>query len=189
VFGGPPYTVTTTPLRDISDATRGEQRVWSEGIGLTLQYHVNEHLTLKSITGLTAYDRHDPSGYGPNDLRGLALGAGGVALTSFDGLYSLQDRGQGVRARSEELQALGSVGDFDYVGGFYYYDENRRHRPAREQRDQDLVRLPAPVERRPVQRARPVRRPGPRRAAERRLLVQVGRRLGAAVRQPHRELQ
>ena len=125
-IGGSPYPVTTTPLRDIYDATRGEQKVWSEGLGLTLVYHVNDYLTVKSITGLRAYERHDPSAYGPAVLigNGLSLTQQSLGVLTWDGLYSLQDRGQGVRARSQELQFLGSAGDFDYVGGFYYYAED-----------------------------------------------------------------
>jgi iron complex outermembrane receptor protein len=123
-YGTPPYAITTTPLRDLNDATRGEQRVWTEGVGLTLVYNLNQYLSLKSITGLRAYERHDPSAYGPANLVGNTGTAAAPKLVTFDGLYSLQDRGQGVRARSEELQALGNAGDFDYVGGFYYYDED-----------------------------------------------------------------
>jgi iron complex outermembrane receptor protein len=122
--GGSPYAITTTPLRDLYDASRGEQRVWSEGLGLTLVYHVNDYLSVKSITGLRAYERHDPSGYGPAVLIGNVGTVAAPRITTFSGLYSLEDRGQGVRARSEELQFLGGAGDFDYVGGFYYYDED-----------------------------------------------------------------
>jgi iron complex outermembrane receptor protein len=124
-YGGNTYPLTTSALGyNKYDAYGGEQWVWNEGLGLTLAYKVNDALTFKSISGLRAYKRNDPTAYGPTDLRGNFGTVAAPRIQSSEGVYSLAARGQGQRQTSEELQALGNVSDFDYVAGFYYFKEN-----------------------------------------------------------------
>jgi iron complex outermembrane receptor protein len=134
-LGGLPYTITTDPLYTLYDATRGTQRIWQSGVSLTLNYEVNDYITLKSISSVRAYKRHDPSAYGPPNLTGQVVAPGTPRIATFDGLYSLFDRWQSQRQRSQEFQISGSAGDFDYVAGAYYFKEGAW--------DAGLTRLPS----------------------------------------------
>jgi iron complex outermembrane receptor protein len=123
-FGGYPYTVTTTPMLDIPfDAVNEQQSFWSEGINLTLNYRLNDYLSIKSISAVRAYKRYDPNGYGPARLRGPVVAGEPAGVGTFNGLFELLNRGQSQRQKSQELQLLGSVGDFNYVAGLYYFKE------------------------------------------------------------------
>jgi iron complex outermembrane receptor protein len=124
LYGSAPIVITREPLFTLANAFAGQQKMWNQGIQLTLNYEVNEHLSLKSISALRAYERHDPAAYGPPDIRGNVGTVAAPLITTFNGMYSFVDRGQGSRQRSQEFQALGSAGDFEYVGGLYYFDEN-----------------------------------------------------------------
>jgi iron complex outermembrane receptor protein len=120
-YGGGNIPITGTPLYTINNyASRGLQHIWNQGVSLTLEYKASDLLTVKSITGLRAYKRSDPAAYGPANLRGPT--AGGV-VTTYNGFYDFTYRLQSQRQVSEELQALGSLGDFDYVAGVYYFHE------------------------------------------------------------------
>jgi iron complex outermembrane receptor protein len=44
-------------------------------------------------------------------------------IVSFNGLYSVNPRWQGARQKSQEVQLLGDVGDFNYVAGVYWFKE------------------------------------------------------------------
>jgi iron complex outermembrane receptor protein len=123
LYGGPPYVITRRRLKTISEAYAGEQHVWQQGVSLTLDYEINDNLSLKLISGLRAYKRKDPWGLGPNDLRGNAGTAAAPRIVSFPGTFALVTRGQSQRQKSQELQVLGNVGDFEYVGGLYYFNE------------------------------------------------------------------
>jgi iron complex outermembrane receptor protein len=124
-YGGGSYLITTKPQYKIGyDAYNGLQHVWNEGVALTLEYKLNDHLTLKSISGLRAFKRHDPSGYGLADFRVNVGTVAAPVIRSFNGNYGLDDRYQSQRQRSEELQLLGNIGDFDFVAGGYYFKED-----------------------------------------------------------------
>jgi iron complex outermembrane receptor protein len=120
-FGGGSVPIQVAPLYTVANyATRGEQHIWNQGLALNLEYRVSDNFTLKSITGMRAYKRNDPAAYGPANLRGPVT-TGGIG--TFNGFYDFLARGQSQHQISEEFQALGNVGDFDYVAGFYYFHE------------------------------------------------------------------
>jgi iron complex outermembrane receptor protein len=124
-FGGNNYPITTKPLYTLADAYPGqEQWVRAEGISLTLNYELNRYLSLKSISALREFKTSTPSAYGPTDLRANAGTAAAPRIVSYEGLFNILKRFVGQRQRSEELQLLGAAGDFNYVGGFYYFDED-----------------------------------------------------------------
>jgi iron complex outermembrane receptor protein len=124
-YGGGSYVITRKPQYKMPyDAYNGLQHVWNEGVALTLEYKLNDNFTLKSISGLRAFKRHDPSGYGLADFRVNVGTDAAPVIRSFNGNYGLDDRYQSQRQRSEELQLLGAVGDFDFVAGGYYFKED-----------------------------------------------------------------
>jgi iron complex outermembrane receptor protein len=123
-FGGSTFVFTPTPQYTLTTAgDAGLQHIWNEGLALTLNYELSDHLTLKSISSVRAYKAQTSSSYGPGDLRGNVGSVAAPRIASFNGLYSVNPRWQAARQRSEELQLLGDVGDFNYVGGFYYFKE------------------------------------------------------------------
>jgi iron complex outermembrane receptor protein len=120
--------VQVAPLYDVAHyAFAGQQDIWNQGLSLNLEWKVNPNLTLKSISGLRAYKRDDPAAYGPSNLAGprqfFPAATPPVVMGSFNGLYAFTNRVQRARQASQELQALGTVGDFDYVGGVFYFHE------------------------------------------------------------------
>jgi iron complex outermembrane receptor protein len=119
--GGGSYPIVDSPLWTLDNAFVGRQSLWSQGYSANLNYRVNDYLAVKSITSLRAYRRNDPSAYGPADLALNVPGSPGI--TTAQGFYDIPLRGQGAHQLSEELQASGAAGDFDYVGGFYYFKE------------------------------------------------------------------
>ncbi|HEY3694735.1 TonB-dependent receptor [Phenylobacterium sp.] len=124
-LGGDSYTVTSVPQYTIpSLATLRQQRVWAQGMALTLNYEVNDHLSLKSISSVRGYKRDDSSPNGPANLRGNTGTVAAPVITTFNGIYALDPRASRQHQYTEEVQALGSVGDFEYVvGGFYFHED------------------------------------------------------------------
>jgi iron complex outermembrane receptor protein len=120
-FGGAALPITLRPMYSVPNYAFAEQHIWNQGMALNLEYRVADYLTLKSITGLRSYKRNDPNPDGPSPLRGPLI-TGGVG--TFNGLYAVDPRVQSQRQISQEVQALGAVGDFDYVAGLYYFHEN-----------------------------------------------------------------
>jgi iron complex outermembrane receptor protein len=119
--GGGTYPIVDRPLWTLDNAYAGQQSLWSQGYSANLNYRINDYLAVKSITALRAYRRNDPSAYGPADIE-LAI-PGTPGITTAQGFYNIPLRGQGAHQLSQELQASGAAGDFDYVGGFYYFKE------------------------------------------------------------------
>lgn len=122
-YGGTPYTISATPLNTVSEAFAGLEHIWSEGVNLTLNYELNEKLSIKSISSVRAYKRSDPWSLGPANIMANVGTVAQPRIVAFDGLFSLFPRSQSQRQRSEELQLLGKWGDFDYVAGAYYFTE------------------------------------------------------------------
>jgi iron complex outermembrane receptor protein len=124
--GGSYYPIVDTPLFNIpSDTNAGVQHVKSEGIGLTLTYKVADYLNIKLISAARDYTRNDPSAYGPGNLAVNTPTVGNPGLiTFFNGAYGFLSRGQSQHQYSEELQLSGTLGDFDYVGGAYWFTEH-----------------------------------------------------------------
>ncbi len=135
-FGGDPFLVSPgriDPGRqdgfvDRSGNLRYGSRSRISGHSLTLAYEANEALTLKSITGYRRFFQDttltlDGNGY----LKGPVVdfnpaSTTGVSITDV-GLYNGNNAPQKQWQISQEFQALGSSGDFSYVGGAYYFYE------------------------------------------------------------------
>jgi iron complex outermembrane receptor protein len=123
-FGGNTLPITQTPLYTVSNyGTSGLQHVWTQGIAAQVEYQVADYLTLKSISGVRAYRRDDPANYGPSRLR-VPNTLAPASILTFNGAYGFNQREQGQRQFSQEFQALGTVGDFNYVAGLYYFKES-----------------------------------------------------------------
>jgi iron complex outermembrane receptor protein len=123
-LGGGRYIISSDPQYKILNlSTLQKQHVWSEGLALTLNYEINDHLSIKSISSLRAYKRNDPSPNGPADLRGNTGTPSSPVITSFPGIYVLDVRQSNQRQYTQEVQLLGNLGDFEYVAGVFYFHE------------------------------------------------------------------
>jgi iron complex outermembrane receptor protein len=97
----------------------------SQGHNLTFSYEFSPALTLKSISGYRKLHLDNVLGLsGQGDLKGLVLNpaTGAVtvqSVTPYNGVNAPQNQKQ----YSQEVQALGSFGDFSYVLGGYYFRE------------------------------------------------------------------
>ncbi|AZI36608.1 TonB-dependent receptor [Caenibius tardaugens] len=120
-LGGAPLIVDNNYRKrvTIADQPRGKQTIW--GTSLTMEYEVSPALTLKSITG---YRRFKESQAVNNDGQGELLGR---LVNGSIGRVYMFDYPEPARARdrqfSTELQATGTISDFDYVVGLYYFDQ------------------------------------------------------------------
>ncbi|MHB9879318.1 TonB-dependent receptor [Pacificimonas sp. ICDLI1SI03] len=100
-------------------------RTRSMGHNFTAEWEVSPAITLKSITGYRDLLLDNVLGLsGQGDLKGLVLDpvTGGVSVqsvTPYNGVNAPQKQDQ----FSEELQLLGNTGDFSYVLGAYYFEE------------------------------------------------------------------
>lgn len=123
-FGGASFVVSDRYLSKLAQAnTLPASRIVSYGNSLTAEYHVSDALSLKSITAwrsLSIRENTQLDGNGP--LLGEVLGQSGPVPVSpyaaFDSSRRRQDQ------FSQEIQLLGTAGEFDYVAGFYYFNEN-----------------------------------------------------------------
>jgi len=125
-YGGTSIPITTTPLLAYDSWPYALQQVSSKGATLTLEYRAAAELTLKAIGGLRSYWRNDPASYGslikgPYTTGNPPVPAG---IGTFNSFFDLPNRRQNQRQKSLELQALGSLSDFDYVLGLYYFNEH-----------------------------------------------------------------
>jgi iron complex outermembrane recepter protein len=132
-LGGAPFILSPgrlsqglqTGFIDREGRDRADGRAEISGHSLTVTYDHSDALVLKSIT---AYRRFFQDTIltltGQGDLRGVVLDpvtfAPSVAPVA---LYTGNNAPQRQWQFSQELQALGSVGQFDYVLGGYYFHE------------------------------------------------------------------
>jgi iron complex outermembrane receptor protein len=123
-YGGTPYTITRDPQFSFPGlGYAGPQHIWDQGMALTLNYELSDHLALKSISALRAYERNDPVIYGPSNLRGNFGTVAAPRIAELPGIYNITPRSSGQRQWTQEFHLLGSAGDFDYVLGFFYLRE------------------------------------------------------------------
>ena len=133
-FGGAPFMVDperqgtvqqagfTEPNGDVR--YRGTTRV--QGHGLTVSYEPIPELTIKSITGYRKFFQDSIPDLGGNGfLRGPVLDFTSPTLVSVQPtpLYNANNAPQKQWQFSQELQALGKVGDINYLLGMYYFYE------------------------------------------------------------------
>ena len=130
-LGGPPLQFIGSQKR----LNRGQQqpafgdfytsKTVSQGHNVSASYAFSPALTVKSITGFRKLHLFNALGLSGNgDLKGLVLnpatGAVSVqSVTPYNGFNGPQNQ----RQFSQEFQALGTIGDFSYVGGLYYFKE------------------------------------------------------------------
>ena len=96
----------------------------THGFANTLKWKVAPELELRSITGWRGVDvqQFDNSGGGHRPpIVNLTAACTAAAPCAFS-RYSLADLRQ--RQFSQELQAVGTIGRFDYVAGLYYFNEH-----------------------------------------------------------------
>lgn len=135
-FGGDPFLVSPDRQQDIrvtgflgiDGVYRYTSRTRVYGHSLTVSYEALPYLTLKSITGYRGFYQYNTQGFGEGNLMGRvvqfnpATNAFGLAIlpvTNYGGSNAPQKQHQ----FSQEFQALGSSGDFTYLGGIYYFHE------------------------------------------------------------------
>lgn len=91
-----------------------------QGHNLTISYEFSPALTFKSITGYRKLLLANALGLSGNgELKGYAPDLSVQTVVPYNGVNAPQRQ----RQFSQELQLLGSVGDFSYVLGAYYFNE------------------------------------------------------------------
>jgi len=123
---GPTYPIGVGP-RDYSyrdPRTDGKSAVETWGGVLTLDYTVSDALNIKSITGYTEIDQNLRGNIGGGSTRGIVVNpvVPGQNLEPVTAHVTPNNPGK-QKQLTQELQLLGTVGDFNYLVGFYYYDE------------------------------------------------------------------
>lgn len=125
-LGGAPLVVDPHFRKEaaIADQPRGSLKIW--GGSATISYDVSDALSLKSITGYRRFREDQPVN---NNAQGVLLGR---LVDGTIGRVYLFDYPDPVQARdkqfTQEFQATGSVSDFNYVAGLYYFDQTYRSR-------------------------------------------------------------
>ncbi|KQX18184.1 MULTISPECIES: TonB-dependent receptor [unclassified Sphingomonas] len=108
--------------KNFSVRSKALQRVKIIGHALTLQYDVNDAITLKSITGRRTYKAALGTAYAPPGIFGnTTTGIKEVQI------YSADAKDEDVKQFSEEFQLLARFGDFSWVGGLYYFKEDSKY--------------------------------------------------------------
>jgi len=136
-YGGAPFLVSPTRLQDVQQAgftdTAGNYRYDShsrvQGHALTLAYEVSPQLTLKSITGYRKFFQDtilNLSGNGVLKGKVLDFTFTSPTLTNIETVvpYTGNNAPQKQWQFSQELQALGKVGDVSYLLGGYFFKES-----------------------------------------------------------------
>ncbi|GAO53562.1 TonB-dependent receptor [Novosphingobium sp. MD-1] len=107
--------------------TDGRSVAKSYGGALTLTYAVSPALTIKSITGYTGIDQDLHANIGGGSTRGFVVNpvVAGQNIEPVSAHVTPYNPGH-QKQFTQELQLLGNLGDFNYLVGFYYYDEKVR---------------------------------------------------------------
>jgi iron complex outermembrane receptor protein len=117
---GTPFLSMVTPNynKNFSVAPRELQKIKIVGHALTAAYEFSDAATLKSITGRRTYKGSMGNSYAPLGTMGPT--PQGIRQVY---IYSADTKEEDVKQFSQEFQLLGKVGDFSYVGGLYYFEE------------------------------------------------------------------
>jgi len=123
---GPAFPIGVGP-RDYSyrdPRTDGKSKVETYGGVLTLDYSVSDALNIKSITGYNKIDQNLRGNIGGGSTRGLVANPVVAGQNLEPVTAHVTPNNPGLQKQlTQELQLLGTVGDFNYLVGFYYYDE------------------------------------------------------------------
>lgn len=133
-LGGDPLIFTRNRLRsglqegftDARGNLRWDARAKTMGHALTFEYEAGDYLTLKSISAYREFDQDTILGLSGNgDLRGVVFDPASPTFTSVQRVTTYQGNNAPQRQHqySQEFQATGKLGDFNYVAGAYYFDE------------------------------------------------------------------
>jgi len=133
-YGGAPFlvnpirqgTVQQTGFTDAAGNYRNYSKTRVQGHALTISYEPIPELTIKSITGYRKFFQDtilNLSGNGP--LLGQVVDFTSPTLVSVQPVnpYNGNNAPQRQWQFSQELQALGKVGDISYLFGMYYFKE------------------------------------------------------------------
>jgi iron complex outermembrane receptor protein len=119
--GGPPAVISRTPvdLAYVDPRTQYDPSAAAWGDTLTLAYDVNDYLHLKSITGYRSLVQSQTGQLGGSAVVGPVGSFGNIVPFEFSTPTDsvIQDQ------ESEEFQATGTINNFNYVGGLYYFHE------------------------------------------------------------------
>ncbi|MES2495782.1 MAG: TonB-dependent receptor [Pseudomonadota bacterium] len=123
---GPAYPIGVGP-RDYSvrdPRTDGKSAVETWGGVLTLDYAVSDAFNIKSITGYTKIDQNLRGNIGGGSTRGLVANPVVPGRNLEPVTAHVTPTNPGLQKQlTQELQLLGDIGEFNYLVGFYYYDE------------------------------------------------------------------
>ena len=123
-YGGAPFVVSDRYLSKLAQAgTLPASRIVSYGNALTAEYRFSDAFSVKSITAWRSLSiRENTQLDGNGALLGEVLGATGpVPVSPYAAVPSSRRKQDQF---SQELQILGKAGDFDYVAGLFYFNEN-----------------------------------------------------------------
>jgi len=133
-LGGDPFIFSRDRLReglqegytDRKGRYSRTSKARSQGHALTLQYEAGDYMTIKSITAYRKFFQDTILGLSGNgELLGVVFDPTSPTLTSVQRVTTYQGNNapQDQRQWSQEVQVTGEVGDFNYVGGAYYFHE------------------------------------------------------------------
>jgi iron complex outermembrane receptor protein len=133
-LGGAPFMVDSERQQTVQQSgftdRKGNYRYGSktrvQGHSLTLAYEASPALTIKSITGYRKFFQDTILNLtGNGTLKGVVLDFASPTLTSVQTItpYTGNNAPQKQHQFSQEIQLLGSAGDFSYLGGLYYFKE------------------------------------------------------------------
>ncbi|WP_380872127.1 TonB-dependent receptor [Sphingomonas sp. DBB INV C78] len=150
-FGGAPYAVGSERLDEGQQAGfvdrfgnyRFDARSKTKGHSLILEYEANSLLTLKSITAHRSFfqDTTEPL-TGNGELKGIAFDPTSPTLTSVQSVipFTGNNAPQKQHQFSQEFQAIGDLGDWNYLIGAFYF-----HEKASEDNRQALTLVTTPA--------------------------------------------
>lgn len=120
-LGGSSLVIDPNGRRDkLSFMDEGPQKVRAHGHTLTTEFEVAPALTIKSISAYRRFSKTGVNQYGPGGLIGM------TAMGPLPAIVNASRPNQYQNQRSQELQAFGDVGDFNYLAGLYYFKEKAR---------------------------------------------------------------
>lgn len=128
-YGGTALTISPQRLGTLDSQDRPggkspEAKSLTQGHALNAQYSFSDALTLKSITSWRKFDAPTlPFSVGPDGLRGLTVKSPTVPVPVYV-QFTGPDKHIQVSQFSEEMQVQGSLGEFNYTGGGFYFSES-----------------------------------------------------------------
>ncbi len=124
-LGGDPFNNSPTRLSAMYLGVYGPEKNTEGGHSLNLEYDLSQGITLKNLVAYrhTTSSNPDTNTTGQGNLKGLvedpATGATSVqSVVPFNAQEGITQH-----QLSDELQLIGTIGRFKYVGGLFYFNE------------------------------------------------------------------